>query len=228
MVTSLLASLTRCGWSTTHTRGSSQLDTSAACRSYSLSYLLTLLLLLSFFLTYSLSTYGLDFVFHSQLEGQHNSRKHRKNLGCLGQTPAWDPLRRKCCHGSFAVPWAGAMAVVATLRQLCWPVKVISICWVIRKVPASLCASVIHPSICLRYTKPLLSFRQEMTCHSHPAVRLSGLEQTALAPNGMQLLLRVLSWPRKVPLRNKRVMYYNFRSALCGGIQSFLVSLCFV
>lgn len=73
---------------------------------------------------YSASAYGLDFVFCSQLEGHFSSGKHRRNLVWLGQNSAWDPLRRRRCHGSFAVPSAGARAAVATLRQLCWSVKV--------------------------------------------------------------------------------------------------------
>ncbi|PKU33576.1 hypothetical protein llap_16120 [Limosa lapponica baueri] len=62
--------------------------------------------------------------FTSQLEGQCGSGKHRRNLGWLGQNPVWDPLRRRRCHGSFAVPSTGAIAAVATLSQLCWSVKI--------------------------------------------------------------------------------------------------------
>jgi len=120
------------------------------------------------------SVYGLDFVFCSQLEGQCGSGKYRRILGWVGQNFLWDSLRRICYYGSFAVLSVGAKAAVAALSQHCWSVKVSSL-QVIRKVPASPCTSVTHPSICLRYRKSLLAFLQEMTRHSHHAVHLSRL-----------------------------------------------------
>lgn len=68
---------------------------------------------------YSISVYGLDFVFCSYLEGQRGSGKHRRVLDWLGQSPVWDPLRRTHGHGSFAVPSSDVTAALATLSQLC-------------------------------------------------------------------------------------------------------------
>ena len=139
-----LTYLTHGGWTTLHTRGgTSQLDCCFCCwQCLKSCKCLTNI--------YSISAYGLDFIFCSQLEGQHGSVNHRRTLGWLGQNVVWDPLRRKRYHGSAAVPSTGAIAAVATLSQLCWSVKVSSLLRIIRKVPASPHASVTHLSICLR------------------------------------------------------------------------------
>lgn len=139
---------------------------------------------------YSISAYGLDFVFCSQLEGHFSSGKHRRNLVWLGRNPACDAPEEK------TLPWQLCCSFNWCNSCCCHIKPALLVCegelplWVITNVPASPRASAAGPSICLRYTNTALSLLQEVTYQGCHAAHPSRFWQPALSCRGLQLLLR--------------------------------------